>query len=110
MDISAVVALLALGVSAIGFFYKVGRDTSKDGGADKMDQVLETVRTINKKLDDIADWQREAAGIHASHGEQIKTLFRKADAVEQRLDTIDRRLEDRAIVNEALKKILEKVG
>ena len=62
MDVSAVIALLVLGISAVGFFYKVGRGTNgkRDTGTDKPDQVLENIRSISKKLDAIAEWQRES--------------------------------------------------
>ena len=58
---------------------------------------------MSKKIDKIADWQREAAGIHASHSEQIKTLF-------NRVGNLESRMEDRQVINEALKKILERMS
>lgn len=102
MEAAVLIAALALGVSAVGFFYKIGRDTgAPPPPSDKLDQVLAGNQTINKKLDAIAEWQREAASIHASHGEQIKTLF-------NRLETVEHRMEDRKLILQALTRILEK--
>lgn len=110
MDAAVLIAGLALGVSAIGFFYKIGQDTRHQSGADKLDQVLDRTKTMDKKLDDISAWQREAASIHASHEERLKTLFNRTEAVERRLENVERRMDDREVVNAALKKILEKVS
>lgn len=105
MDGSIIVAVAAMAISAISFFYKIGQDShgGKSDRSDKIDQVLESTKTINKKLDDIAKWQREAAAIHSAHDEKINTLFR-------RMEVVERRLEDREVMNDALRKILEKVS
>ena len=107
MDASILIAAGALGLSAIGFFYNLGRDTKgKSEQApddDKLDQIYKTTESINKKLDEIAKWQRDAASIHASHGEQIKTLFNRVERVENRM-------EDREVMTQALQKILERVS
>lgn len=107
MDASILIAAGALGLSAIGFFYNLGRDTKskpeQEPDDDKLDQIYKTTESINKKLDEIAKWQREAAGIHASHSEQIKTLFNRVERVENRM-------EDREVMTQALQKILEKVS
>ena len=105
MDASILISAGALGIAAISFFYGIGRD-SKGGHEQeesKIDQIISTTTEMSRKLDKIAEWQREAAGIHASHSEQIKTLF-------SRVDTLDRRMEDRRVINDALKKILERMG
>lgn len=105
MGASILISAGALGIAAISFFYGIGRDSK--GGQDqeesKIDQLINTTTEMSHKLDKIAEWQREAAGIHASHSEQIKTLF-------NRIDTLDRRMEDRQVINDALKKILERMG
>lgn len=107
MEPAVLIAALALGVSAIGFFYKIGQDTrgksSCENGEDKLDQIYRTTETINKKLDDIAEWQRKAAEIHASHEERIKTLF-------NRVERVEKRMEDREVMTAALQKILERMG
>lgn len=107
MEPAVLVSAFALGVSAVGFFYKIGQDTRSkppcENGEDKLDQIYRTTETINKKLDDIAEWQRKAAEIHASHEERIKTLFNRVELVEHRM-------EDREVMTAALQKILERVG
>lgn len=107
MDASILIAAGALGLSAIGFFYNLGRDTKSkadsDPEGDKLDQIYKTTESINKKLDEIAKWQRDAAGIHASHGEQIKTLF-------NRVQVIENRMEDREVMTQSLQKILERMS
>lgn len=107
MDTSIIIAGASLALSGIIFFYGVGRDTKgeKNGEVDesKLDQIVKTTETINKKLDDIAKWQQDAIKIHSSHEERIKTLFTRVDSIETRLN-------DRNLIMEALKKILEKVG
>lgn len=111
MDAAVLIAGLALGVSAIGFFYKIGQDTRHQSpGADKLDQVLERTKNMDKKLDDISAWQREAASIHASHEERLKTLFNRNESLERRMENVERRMDDREVVNAALQKILEKVS
>lgn len=100
------IAFAALGVSAISFFYNIGRDTkdkNPDDRSDKLDQIYASLNSVDKKIDHIVDWQREATGIHERHGEQIKTLFNK-------VTNLENRMEDRAIMTDCLKKILEKVG
>lgn len=107
MDAAVLIAALALGVSAIGFFYKVGRDTKHNppcnSGEDKLDQIYTMLETANRKIDKIVDWQREATAVHEKHGEQIKTLF-------HRLERVEDRMEDRETMNAALSKILERVS
>lgn len=105
MDYGIMISAGALIVSAVAFFYGVGRDTKDKGPPDdsKIDQLITTTTDMSHKLDKIADWQREAASIHASHGEQIKTLF-------NRVQNLESRMEDRGIMIAALQKILEKVG
>lgn len=101
-----IVSIIAVGLSAIAFFYNIGKDSgNKNPGVEdsKLDRIYSITETINKKLDDIAEWQRKAAEIHASHEERIKTLFNRVERVEHRM-------EDREVMTEALKKILEKVG
>ena len=100
MDASILIAAGALGLSAIGFFYNLGRDTKgkaeEEPDDDKLDQIYKTTEAINKKLDEIAKWQMEAASIHSSHSEQIKTLFN--------------RVNDQTIIMKALEKILERMS
>ena len=107
MDASILIAAGALGLSAIGFFYNLGRDTKgkteQEPDDDKLDRIYKTTEDINKKLDEIAKWQRDAASIHASHSEQIKTLFNRVERVEHRM-------EDREVMTQALQKILERVS
>lgn len=112
MDVSVLIAAFALGVSAIGFFYKLGRDTkanhsesegkSNESKESKLDQIYKSTEKINDKLDEIAKWQQKAAEIHASHEERIKTLFNRVERVESRM-------EDREVMTDALKKILERM-
>lgn len=93
-------------LAAVAFFYGVGRDTkSKDPPPDesKIDQIIANIQDMSKKIDKIAEWQREAASIHASHGEKIKTLF-------VRVENLESRMEDRQVMTAALQKILEKVS
>lgn len=103
------IAIAALGVAAVSFFYNIGRDTkdTKDKNTDdrdeKLDQIYASLSSVDKKIDRIVDWQMEATGIHERHGEQIKTLFNK-------VTNLENRMEDRAIMTDCLKKILEKVG
>ena len=99
MDASIIISGLALGVSAIVFFYKIGQDTEKNESS-KIDEVLHRIEKIDKKIDDMTKWQREAVGIHASHSEQIKTLYNK-------LEQLESRIEDRTVMLDALKNILE---
>ena len=73
------------------------------GTRHKIDQIIANIQDMSKKIDKIADWQREAAGIHASHSEQIKTLF-------NRIGNLESRMEDRQVINEALKKMLERMS
>lgn len=105
MDPSILISAGALGVAAISFFYNIGRDSKSGPSQDesKIDQLINTTTEMSHKLDKIAEWQREAAGIHASHSEQIKTLF-------NRIENLENRMEDRQIINDALRKILERVG
>lgn len=100
------IAVAALGISAVSFFYNIGRDTKDkkaDDGSEKLDQIYSSLSSVDKKIDRIVDWQREATGIHERHGEQIKTLFNK-------FENLESRMEDREIITDCLKKILEKVG
>lgn len=104
---AVLIAALALGVSAIGFFYKLGRDTrgEKSAGADNemLSQIYRSTETINKKLDDISDWQREATKVHTSHEERIKTLFNIVSNLGNRMDNLE-------VINKAIQKILERLG
>ena len=103
MDYAILVSVGAVLLSAVSFFYGIGRD-SRDGGQEesKMDQLITATAEMSHKLDRIAEWQREAAGIHASHAEQIKTLF-------NRVENLENRMEDRQVVNDALRKLLERL-
>lgn len=108
MEPAILISALALGLSAIGFFYKLGRDTKSEKPKEAADnemlsQIYRSTETINKKLDDIAEWQREATRVHTSHEERIKTLF-------NRVDNLENRMEDREVINRALQKILERLG
>lgn len=105
MDYSIIVSVGAVLLSAVSFFYGIGRDSKSGPSQDesKIDQLINTTTEMSHKLDKIAEWQREAAGIHASHSEQIKTLF-------NRVENLENRMEDRQIINDALRKILERVG
>lgn len=106
--VSIFVSVLAVAVSVISLAYRFGQDTKGEGSdsapdESMMEQIYKTTETINRKLDEVAQWQREAAGIHATHGEQIKTLFHKCNVLEGRL-------EDNLIVAQTLRKILEELG
>lgn len=104
MDYSIIVSVIAVGVSAVSLFYGIGCDTKPDPQQDsKIDQLIATTTDMSRKLDNIADWQRDAAGIHASHSEQIKTLF-------NRVGNLESRMEDRQVINAALQKILERMS
>lgn len=104
MDYSIIVSIVAVGVSAVSLFYGIGRDTKPDHDQEsKIDQLIATTTDMSHKLDKIAEWQRDAAGIHASHGEQIKTLF-------NRVGNLENRMEDRQVMTAALQKILERMG
>lgn len=104
MDYSIIVSIVAVGVSAVSLFYGIGRDTKPDPQQDsKIDQLIATTTDMSRKLDKIAEWQRDAAGIHASHSEQIKTLF-------EQVKTLNARMEDRQVMNAALQKILERMS
>lgn len=106
MDYTVIISVASLCLAAVAFFYGVGRDTkSKEPPPDdsKIDQIIANIQDMSKKIDKIADWQREAAGIHASHSEKIKTLF-------NRLENLENRMEDRQVMTTALQKILEKVS
>ena len=104
MDYSIIVSVIAVGVSAVSLFYGIGRDTKPDPQQDsKIDQLIATTTDMSHKLDKIAEWQREAAGIHASHSEQIKTLF-------NRVGNLESRMEDRQVINAAIQKILERMN
>lgn len=104
MDYSIIVSVAAVGLSAVSLFYGIGRDSKPDRDQEsKIDQLIATTTDMSHKLDKIAEWQRDAAGIHASHGEQIKTLF-------NRVENLENRMEDRQVINAALQKILERMG
>ncbi len=106
MEASVIVSIVAAVIAAIAFFYNVGRDSGKGAAGDhedtKLDQIYSRLESMDKKLDRYAEWQRKAGETHATHEEQIKTLF-------HRMDMVESRLEDRAVMNEALKKILERM-
>ena len=104
MEYTVIIAAAALGLSAIGFFYNLGKDTKSDKKEDdtKLDQIYNRIESVDEKIDKIAEWQREATGIHESHKQQIHTLF-------NRMEQLESRMEDRAILNDALKKILERM-
>ena len=106
MDYTVIISVASLCLAAVAFFYGVGRDTkSKDPTPDdsKIDQLIATTTDMSHKLDKIAEWQRDAAGIHASHSEQIKTLF-------NRVGNLESRMEDRQVINAAIQKILERMN
>lgn len=107
MDASLLIAAGALGLSAIGFFYNLGRDTKskpeKEPDDSKLDQIYKTIEGMDKKLDGIAQWQQDAAKIHSSHEERIKTLF-------TRIEHVEGQMEDRKVMITALQLILEKVS
>lgn len=103
MSVSTVIALAAMVIAAITFFYKIGQDTKEQSRNDgKLDTLMKSVDALNEKLDNIAEWQREAAAIHSGQEQQIRTIF-------HRLDSLDARMDDRGVMIEALRKILEKV-
>ena len=106
MDASILIAAGALGLSAIGFFYNVGRDTKgkncSDNDESKLDQIYNRIEAVDEKVDKIVEWQRIATGIHESHKEQIKTLFR-------RVENLEHRMEDRETITKSLQKILERL-
>lgn len=104
MDYSIIVSVIAVGVSAVSLFYGIGRDSKPDPQQDsKIDQLIATTTDMSRKLDKVAEWHREATAIHASHGEQLKTLF-------NRVSNLENRMEDREAMTKALQKILEKVS
>lgn len=104
MDYTVIISVASLCLAAVSLFYGIGRDSKPDPQQDsKIDQLIATTTDMSHKLDKIAEWQRDAAGIHASHSEQIKTLF-------NRVWNLESRMEDRQVINEALKKILERMS
>lgn len=105
MDYTVIISVASLCLAAVAFFYGVGRDTKDKPPPDdsKIDQLITTTQNMSRKLDKIAEWQREATAIHASHGEQLKTLF-------NRVSNLENRMEDREAMTKALQKILEKVS
>lgn len=106
MEASVIVSIVAVAVAAVSFFYNIGKDSKGTASADteetKLDQIYSRLESVDTKIDRIAEWQRKATEIHASHEERIRTLF-------NRLDIVEHRLEDRQVMNQALKKILEKI-
>lgn len=104
-----IVSALALGVSAVGFFYKIGRDTKEEQPNVMLEQIYKSTENINHKLDEIAEWQRTAAEIHATHEEKIRTLFNDVERVESHVSLLENRMEDREVLNKSLEKILEKL-
>ena len=102
MSWTVLISAAALVVSIAGAVYKLGQDT-KNNSTDKLDQIVSQTDRINRKLDSIAEWQREAAKIHTTHDERIKTLFNRVEALENRTDNLD-------TVKEKQKKILERVS
>lgn len=104
MDYTIIVSVAAVVISAVSLFYGIGRDSKPDPQQDsKIDQLIATTTDMSQKLDKIAEWQRDAAGIHASHSEQIKTLF-------NRVGNLESRMEDRQVMTAALQKILERMS
>ena len=104
MDYTIIVSVAAVVISAVSLFYGIGRDSKPDPQQDsKIDQLIATATDMSQKLDKIAEWQRDAAGIHASHSEQIKTLF-------NRVGNLESRMEDRQVMTAALQKILERMS
>lgn len=104
MDYTIIVSVAAVVLSAVSLFYGIGRDSKPDPQKDsKIDQLIATTTDMSHKLDKIAEWQQTAAGIHASHSEQIKTLF-------NRIGNLENRMEDRQVINTALQKILERLS
>lgn len=112
MTPAVLISAAALILSAVGFFYKLGRDSKSRPPADdsKLDQIYKTMETMNAKLDKISEWQQDAAKIHTSHEERIKTLFSNYASLDTRLTLIDRRLDDREVLNKSLEKILERMS
>ena len=108
------ISALALGLSAIGFFYKLGRDTKgereNDSESGKLDQIYDRIEDIGGKVDKIIEWQQTAHGIHEKQREQIKTLFNNIERIETKLTNIDGRLNDREVLNKSLEKILERLS
>lgn len=104
MDYSVIVAVGALILSAVGFFYKIGQDTkgNRTHGNSKLDQISSQLETVLEKVDKIVEWQQTAHGIHESHREQLKTLF-------NRVENLENRMEDRETITRALQKILERM-
>ena len=109
MDVTVIVSALALGVSAVGFFYKIGRDTKEEQPNVMLEQIYKSTENINHKLDEISEWQRTAAEIHATHEEKIRTLFNDVERVESHVSLLENRMEDREVLNKSLEKILEKL-
>lgn len=110
MEATVIISMLALGVSAIGFFYKVGRDTKTKAPENEiLTQIYRSTETINRKLDDISEWQRKASEIHATHEERIKTLFNDVERAEEHVRILENRMEDREVLNRAIQKILERL-
>lgn len=116
MDGSIAVAALALGVSAVSFFYKMGRDTkdtsppSPDATDARLDEIAKSVTSINGKMDKVMEWQQTAAGLHAKYAEQIESLFHRDAEARSRMERIEQKLDDRSTELSVLRSILEKVG
>ncbi len=116
MNAGIVVSVAALVLSAVSFFYKMGQDVRNkppEEGRELQDARIEdiarNVGNINAKLDKVMEWQMEVAGAHARHGEQIDTLFHYNTENRQRMERMERKLDERAAEQRALEKILERL-
>lgn len=103
MEATVIIALLALLVSVASTVYKVGRDSKGKTPADdgKLDQIIKSIDGLNDKMDKMSEWQQSVAAIHASHSEQIKTLFERVGRVEDST-------EERKKILQVLGKLLDR--
>lgn len=118
MNAGIVVSVAALILSAVSFFYKMGRDAKEQPPQEngweiqdaRIEEIARNVGNINAKLDKVMEWQMEVAGAHARHGEQIDTLFHYNTENRQRMERMERKLDERSAERQALEKILERVS
>lgn len=119
MNAGIVVSVAALVLSAASFFYKMGQDTKgktepQESGREiqdaRIEEIARNVGNINAKLDKVMEWQMEVAGAHARHGEQIDTLFHYNNENRQRMERMERKLDERAAEQRTLEKILERIS
>lgn len=116
MNAGIVVSVAALVLSAISFFYKMGQDIkeqppdeNRDAQDARIEEIARNVGNINSKLDKVMEWQMEVTGAHARHGEQIDTLFHYNTENRQRMERMERKLDERATEQRVLEKILERL-